>query len=225
MPEQQIVEIAKAIGADAKVVIMDEPTASLATHEVERLFRIIARLRRRAPASSTFRTVCEEVFAIADRITVLRDGETVGDPRRPARSTREEVDAADGRARAERDRGRCARVRRATSRWSCASCRIARSACATCRCRCARGEILGLAGLVGSGRTELAETLFGLAPATGGEVRLRGAAAHIAVAARCAFGWASRYVPEDRRRHGVVLEMPIAANAAWRASRGSRGGD
>ncbi len=76
-----------------------------------------------------------------------------------------------------------------------------------------RGEILGIAGLVGSGRTELAETLFGLTPADGGEIRLRGEPVRIespADAIRLRIG----YLPEDRRQHGVVLEMPIAANAS-----------
>ena len=76
-----------------------------------------------------------------------------------------------------------------------------------------RGEVLGVAGLVGSGRTELAETLFGLAPADGGEILLRGEPVRIDVARRRPFALGIGYVPEDRRQHGVVLEMPIAANA------------
>ena len=78
MPEQQMVEIAKAIGADAKVVIMDEPTASLTEREVERLFRVIALLETHGVGIIYISHRLEEVFAIADRITVLRDGETVG---------------------------------------------------------------------------------------------------------------------------------------------------
>ncbi len=78
MPEQQIVEIAKAIGADAKIVIMDEPTASLTEREVERLFRVIALLKTHGVGIIYISHRLEEVFAIADRITVLRDGETVG---------------------------------------------------------------------------------------------------------------------------------------------------
>ena len=90
MPEQQIVEIAKAIGADAKIVIMDEPTASLTEREVESLFRVIALLKTHGVGIVYISHRLEEVFAIADRITVLRDGETVGTTRarrdRPRRS-------------------------------------------------------------------------------------------------------------------------------------------
>jgi ABC-type sugar transport system ATPase subunit len=77
MPEQQMVEIAKAIGADAKVVIMDEPTASLMDHEVERLFRVIDRLRAQGGGIIYISHRLEELFAVSDRITVLRDGETI----------------------------------------------------------------------------------------------------------------------------------------------------
>ena len=106
------------------------------------------------------------------------------------------------------------RRRSARSRSSCATCRTARPASHDVSLSVRRGEILGLAGLVGSGRTELAETLFGLTPADGGEIlRPRRAGPHrLAGAGDSTLGIG--YVPEDRRQHGVVLEMSVAANAS-----------
>ena len=94
-----MVEIAKAIGADAKVVIMDEPTASLMDDEVERLFRVIGRLRAQGGGIIYISHRLEEVFAVSDRITVLRDGETVGDAATTADDRSADADPDDGRPR------------------------------------------------------------------------------------------------------------------------------
>jgi rhamnose transport system ATP-binding protein len=209
MPEQQMVEIAKAIGAEARVLILDEPTASLTGREVERLFGVIAALRGRGVGIVYISHRLEEIAAIADRVTVLRDGRTV--------ATRE--------AR-EVDRGEL--IRLMVGREVAAifpkrevpvgdvALEVRGLACAAAGVRnvsleVRRGEILGIAGLVGSGRTQLAETIFGLTPADAGDIRVAGRAAAIASpgeAIRLGIG----YVPEDRRQHGVVLEMPVAAN-------------
>jgi len=210
MPEQQIVEIAKAIGSDLRVLILDEPTASLGSREVRELFGVIARLRGRGAGIVYISHRLEEIAAIADRVTVLRDGRAV--------ATRE----AAGADRAELIRLMVGREISAIfpkrevpigevvlETRSLASDAGVRDVSFTLR----RGEILGLAGLVGSGRTELAQTLFGLWPPRSGEVRLARKPVRIASPAdaiRLGIG----YVPEDRRRHGVVLEMPVAANAS-----------
>jgi rhamnose transport system ATP-binding protein len=209
MPEQQIVEIAKAIGARSKILILDEPTASLTEREVERLFQVIAGLRAEGAGVVYISHRLEEVAAIADRVTVLRDGETIG--------TRD----AKGMTRAELIRMMVGRevdsiypkrgvplgevaleLRNLTSRAAGVH---------GVSLEIRSGEILGLAGLVGSGRTELAELIFGLAPADSGEILLGGFPVKIgspADAIRRKMG----YVPEDRRRHGVVLPMPISSN-------------
>ena len=210
MPEQQMVEIAKAIGADARVLIMDEPTASLSDREVARLFAVIARLREHGAGIIYISHRLEEIGAIADRITVLRDGETV--------ATRD----ARGVDRAELIRLMVGRELAAVfPKRPVAAGEIALEARGLSHRRTGihdvsfavrAGEILGLAGLVGSGRTQLAEVLFGLAPADAGAIRLRGHAVRIdspASAIRQGIG----YVPEDRRQHGVVLEMSVSANA------------
>jgi len=211
MPEQQIVEIAKAIGADAKILIMDEPTASLTDREVESLFRIIELLRREGAGIIYISHRLDEVFAIADRITVLRDGETVAIRRK---------DQVDQAAIIAMMVGR--EISAVFPKREVAIGETALELCKVCnrstRLRdislsVRRGEILGVAGLVGSGRTELAETLFGLTPADSGIIFVDGAPVRIwspAEAIRSGIG----YVPEDRRRHGVIPEMAIAANVS-----------
>ncbi len=211
MPEQQIVEIAKAIGADATIVLMDEPTASLTDREVEHLFRAIALLKSHGVGILYISHRLEEVFAVADRITVLRDGQTVAT-----------------RAAAEVDRGELIRLmvgrevsavfpKRPVAFGEPAlevrglSNRAAGIRHVTLTVRC--GEMLGVAGLVGSGRTQLAETIFGITPADGGQILLHGTPVRIASPSD-AIRAGIAYVPEDRRRHGVVLDMSIAANAS-----------
>ncbi len=224
MPEQQIVEIAKAIGADAKIVIMDEPTASLTEREVERLFRVIALLKTHGVGIIYISHRLEEVFAIADRITVLRDGETVES------CTRDQVDRA-GLIRMMVGRELSAVFPKRTVPLGLApdgavpsdvalevrnlSHRATGVADVSFSVR--QGEILGLAGLVGSGRTQLAEILFGLTPADAGEIRVHGQEGTRTVrlaSPRDAIAAGIAYVPEDRRQHGVVLEMSVASNAS-----------
>ena len=211
MPEQQMVEIAKALGADAKVLIMDEPTASLTERETEHLFGVIERLRSGGAGIIYISHRLEEIVTVADRITVLRDGETV------ATVARADVGRADlirlmvGRELASVFPKRTVTIgdvalelRGVTHRAS-----GLRNVSLTVR----RGEILGLAGLVGSGRTELAEVIFGLRPADEGQI-LIGGQPRIVRSPQDAIESGIAYVPEDRRQHGVVLEMSVAANAS-----------
>jgi ABC-type sugar transport system ATPase subunit len=208
MAEQQIVEIAKAIGANAKILLMDEPTALLTDREVDNLFALIERLRTDGVGIVYISHRLEEIFAIADRITVLRDGETV------ARKDVAELDSTElirlmvGRSIAsifpKRDVpiGNVALDVRNLQNDAAGLHDISFSV--------RNGEIFGLAGLVGSGRTELARTLFGLTPSDS-DVMLAGEAVRInspADAIRFGIG----YLPEDRRQHGVILEMSIATN-------------
>ncbi|HLK66591.1 MAG TPA: sugar ABC transporter ATP-binding protein [Bryobacteraceae bacterium] len=222
MPEQQIVEIAKAIGANAKILILDEPTASLESHEVDSLFQVIGTLRARGVGIVYISHRLEEVASIADRVTVLRDGNTV-----------------DTRNRGEIDRAELIRMmvgrevsaifpKRAVPIGDVVlETRALGSQAAGIRdvsIAVKRGEILGLAGLVGSGRTQLAETLFGLTPADSGQILLDGRQVRI-TAPDEAIGWKIGYVPEDRRQHGVVLDMAIAANTTLASLKEvSRGG-
>ena len=211
LAEQQTVEIAKALSLKVRVLIMDEPTASLSDHEVRRLFKIVQSLRQDGVAILFISHRMEEVFEIADRVTVLRDGRWV--------STRPRVGAdpgdrhpRDGRPDADRvlpaDAGR--RPARSSSR-SGGSGRegVFRDISFDVRA----GEVLGFAGLVGARRTDVGLALFGIAPADSGEILLDGRAVTIrhpqdALRLRIA------YSTEDRRALGLVFPMSIASNVS-----------
>jgi ABC-type sugar transport system ATPase subunit len=208
MAEQQIVEIAKALGAHAKILIMDEPTALLTDREVDNLFHLVRRLREAGVAILYISHRLEEIAAIADRITVMRDGETI------ACRDAHNVDRAEliklmvGREVSsvfpKRDvpLGDIALEVRGLHNTSVGLHDIS----LTLRC----GEIVGLAGLVGAGRTEIARTLFGLTPCQT-RIQVHGEKVQINSPAD-AIRLGISYVPEDRRQHGTILEMSIAAN-------------
>jgi rhamnose transport system ATP-binding protein len=211
MPEQQVVEIAKAIGAEARIVIMDEPTASLSDREVTRLFAVIARLRGEGVGIIYISHRLEEIAAIADRITVLRDGHTVATRDRGDVTRADVIRMMVGRELdavfPKRD------IPLGETALEVTNVSNARAGVRRVSLTVRRGEILGIAGLVGSGRTQLAETIFGLTPAEDGAIAIDGTPVQIqspADAIRAGIG----YVPEDRRQHGVVLDMSVAANAS-----------
>ena len=209
MPEQQLVEIARALGADARIVIMDEPTASLSDQEVDQLFRVIAELKGQGVGVIYISHRLEELPLVAERVTALRDGVLVG-TRRMAEVSRTEL------IRMMVGRELSAVFPKTTAEFGSVLLEThgvgnkasgVRSVDLSVRA----GEVLGLAGLVGAGRTELARVLFGLTPADSGEIRLRGQPVTIGTPAQ-AVAMGIAYVPEDRRRHGVILEMATAAN-------------
>jgi rhamnose transport system ATP-binding protein len=209
MPEQQLVEIACALGAGARIVIMDEPTASLTQQEQERLFAVVRDLRRNGVGVIYISHRLEEIFALADRVTVLRDGETVGT------SAVSQIDEATLiRLMVGREMTQIYPPSEAAPGEVALSLRgigCAASGVRDVSFEVRAGEIFGLAGLVGAGRTELARVLFGLTPADAGEIRLGG----VRLAPRSPAESVARgiaYVPEDRRHHGIVLEMPVAQN-------------
>lgn len=209
MPEQQLVEIAGALGAGARIVVMDEPTASLTRREQEKLYEIVRGLRTAGVGVIYISHRLEEIRALADRVTVLRDGVSVGTRNVAEVAEPELIKLMVGRevTLTERVAGATpGAVRLAVERLGCAA-----GGVADVSFEIRAGEIFGLAGLVGAGRTELARTLFGLTPADSGRILVDGQERRIhspgeAISAGLA------YVPEDRRRHGVILEMPIAQN-------------
>lgn len=209
MPEQQLVEIACALGAGARIVIMDEPTASLTQKEQHLLFAVVRDLRKSGVGVIYISHRLEEIFQLADRVTVLRDGESVGTNRVDEINEASLIRMMVGREvsaiypPAESAPGS---VVLALKNLSCSADGV-RDVSLEVRA----GEILGLAGLVGAGRTELARVLFGLTPADAGEVIFNGQRVTIS-SPQQAVAYGIAYVPEDRRRHGVILEMPIAAN-------------
>ena len=221
MADQQVVEIAKAIGADARILLMDEPTASLTEIEANRVFHLVRRLKEDGVGIVYISHRLEEIFAIADRITVLRDGQSVA-CRKPTEVDRDElIRLMVGRSiesvfpKREVHIGDIALEVRGLSNHDAGLKNISFSV--------RKGEIFGLAGLAGSGRTTLARTLFGLSP-SGSDIFLSGNPHRIdspADAIRLGIG----YLPEDRRQHGVILEMQVAMNISLAALGSvSRGG-
>jgi rhamnose transport system ATP-binding protein len=209
MPEQQLVEIACALGAGARIVIMDEPTASLTQNEQHLLFAVVRDLRQNGVGVIYISHRLEEIFALADRVTVLRDGESVGT--HPVASMDEAglIRLMVGRAMQQiypPSESAPGDVVLSLREVGCAASGV-RGVTLDVRA----GEIVGLAGLVGAGRTELARILFGLTPADSGEICLGGETVRLR-SPQDAVARGLAYVPEDRRRHGVVLEMPIEEN-------------
>jgi len=211
MPEQQLVEIAKAIGANARIVIMDEPTAALTGQEVEKLFNVVRRLRESGVAVIYISHRLEEVFALADRITILRDGRSVATRSVRDVSSSELVSLMVGREVATIFAKRDVPIGDLVLEIEHVTNAAAGLRDVSLRVRA--GEIVGIAGLVGSGRTELAETLFGLSPADTGTIRMRGKTVVIR-SPRDAIAAGIGFVPEDRRRHGVLQQMSIAPNVS-----------
>jgi len=209
MAEQQLVEIARALGSEARIVIMDEPTAALPADQVVRLAAAIRELRARGAGVLYITHRLDEVFDLADRITVLRDGRRI-----------------DTRPTGEMDRSSLISLmvgREMSAIYSHEPHVQAREALEVHGVTCERagvrdvtftvraGEIVGLAGLVGAGRTELARTLFGLTPPDRGEIRIDGVPV-VPRTPRDAIDHGMAYLPEDRRRHGVIGTMPVRSN-------------
>lgn len=205
---QQAVEIAKAISLDTKVLIMDEPTAALSAHEVERLFGQVRKLRESGVAVLFITHRLEELFEVCDRISVFRDGRHISTTPMSEASTesivREMVgrDPSDFFARGEHPEGEV--ILRVESlalagKFTDVSFEVR------------RGEVFGLAGLVGAGRTDVALALFGIAPAESGTIELEGRPIDIA-SPNEALAHGIAYLTEDRRGLGLSLDQSVSAN-------------
>ncbi len=209
--EQQMVEIAKAISFRAKILVMDEPTAVLTERESATLFGVVRRLRAQGVAVIYISHRLEEIFAIADRVVVLRDGRGVGGMAVAEATVEKVIHLMVGRELTEMFHKEAIRVgdpvlevrgvTRALSK--------VRDVSLTVRA----GEIVGMAGLVGSGRTEIARAIFGVDPADAGEIRVCGRPVRIRSpldAIRAGLG----LVTEDRKAQGLFLILAVRENAA-----------
>lgn len=209
MPEQQLVEIARALGQNARILILDEPTASLGEEDAQNLFRVIRELREQGVAIVYISHRLEELAQIADRVTVLRDGQTI-ETRAMRDVTRDDlIRLMIGRELSAVFPKRAVKQGDIVLELRGVSCAAAGVSDVSLQIRA--GEILGLAGLVGAGRTELARVLFGLTPADSGEIWLNGERVTID-SPTTAIARGIAYVPEDRRQHGVILPLPIDQN-------------
>jgi len=227
---RQLVEIAKALSANARILILDEPTSSLTAPEVERLLAIMADLRARGTAVVFVSHHLDEVLRIADRVVVLRDGAVTGTLARGDfdRSTLERLMVGRDLTPAAR-RAASASASTTTTTTHHPTIRLRADAVVTRHHRrravslqVRAGEVVGLAGLVGSGRTELLESIAGIVP-HGGRVCLDGGAVAAGAVARTRAGIA--LVPEDRARNGILADEPVSTNVslAWIDRHSNRG--
>jgi ribose transport system ATP-binding protein len=212
---RQLVEIARALAhPSCRILVLDEPTSSLTASDARRLFEVIAKLRGRGMTVLYISHFLEEVLAIADRYTVLRDGETVASGDVAGTSIEALVEKMAGRRGAEvvASRERRPAGEPALVLEGVAGMTRPRDASLTLR----RGEILGLFGLVGSGRTELLRAVFGLDPVKRGAVRVGAFVGPASPAARIAQGVG--LLSEDRAGEGVALALSVADNVTMSAA-------
>jgi rhamnose transport system ATP-binding protein len=207
MADQQLIEIAKSLSVDARLLILDEPTASLSAHEVDRLFTIVRRLRDRGVAILFVSHRLDEVFALSDRATVLRDGRHVVTTATGQLTTADLIRSMVGRTvslfpKVETPFGEVLlEVSHLTRTGAFRDVGFSVRA----------GEIVGLAGLVGAGRTEVARVLFGIDQRDDGEIRLSGVRVNFS-SPSAAMHAGIAYLPEDRHQEGLVLGFSIAQN-------------
>lgn len=206
--EQQLVEIARALKDNSRILVMDEPTAALSDRETERLFEVIHKLRRNGIAIIYISHRMEEVYALANRVSVLRDGQYIGSLTRDEISPERLVQMMVGRPMQdfyehERHPNVGAIVLEVRN--------LGGGKVKPTNLELRAGEIVGLAGLVGAGRTELSRLIFGADPKSSGEVFLNGKKLEIRSpidAIKAGIG----YVPEDRKDQGLFLEMTSGKN-------------
>ena len=205
---QQSVEIAKAISLKVRVLIMDEPTASLSAHEVGQLFKLIRDLRAQGVAILFVSHRIEEVFEIADKVTVFRDGRLISTRPRAEATPRKAIADMVGREmgllqpRPPTPKGELLLSVRGLSRDGVFD---------DMNFDLHRGEVLGFAGLIGAGRTDVGLALFGIEPATSGTIVLNGKPISVK-SPREGMDLGIAYVSEDRRQLGLSLPMSISAN-------------
>ncbi|XVV08891.1 sugar ABC transporter ATP-binding protein [Actinoplanes sp. CA-131856] len=217
--QAQLVEIAKALSLDSKVLLLDEPTASLTGDEADRLYTVVRRLRDSGHAVVLVSHKLEEVFAVADTVTVLRDGRSVTEAAPLEDFTQSQVvDLMVGRAYES-----VSLPERTVSATAEPALRLDGVSTALghkdVSLEVRPGEILGLYGLVGAGRSELAKAVLGLERITGGTVEIHGRPARIASVGEALRRHRLGYVTEDRKDEGLFLKQPIARNIAvtvWR---------
>ncbi|WP_070000074.1 ribose ABC transporter ATP-binding protein RbsA [Cellulosilyticum sp. I15G10I2] len=205
--KQQMVEIAKALSLDAKIIIMDEPTDALTDNETENLFRVMRELKEEGRSLVYISHRLKEIFEVCDYATVLRDGEFVAEHAVSELTEDKIIELMVGRKlteqfpRIESYLGECVlEVKNLSNKYI-------RDVNFTLR----KGEIVGIAGLMGAGRTELAKTIYGAIPKDRGEILIDGKSAEIK-SPQQGIKMGISYVSEDRKRNGLVLSLSIKEN-------------
>ncbi len=206
--EMQMIEIAKAVSRNSSIIIMDEPTSSLSTREIKQLFRIIKDLKQKGAAIIFISHKMDEIYSICDEITVLRDGKFI---------STDKIADLDSKTLIQRMVGRelislypkvhCPITDTIMEVKNLSSGNSFSGISFTLR----KGEILGFSGLVGAGRTEVLETIFGLRKKTDGEIIINGEVANIENPAQ-AMKYGLAFLTEDRRKSGIIPMSSVADN-------------
>ncbi len=207
--QMQLVAIARALSMNARIILMDEPTSSLVDDAADRLFHVVEELKQGGVAIVYVSHKMDEIFRICDRVTVLRDGETVG-TREVEKTNPEELI----RMMVGRDLKEAVRTRREIGTNDVI---LSVTGLSTDKLRhisfdLHRGEVLGIAGLVGSGRSELGAALFGIDPLRGGSIRVNGQPATPGSPAK-AMSRGIGLLPEDRKLQGLMMQMSVLENS------------
>ena len=206
---QQMIEIAKAIQQNAKVLIMDEPSAPLTNNEVENMFKVVELLREQGVSIIYISHRLEEIFRLSDRIEVIRDGEYVTTLITPQATVDELIKLMVGREMTQKypTRKPCIDYNNVLLELK----DVCGNGDENMSLKIHAGEVLGLGGLVGAGRTELAEVIFGSKPKESGQIILKGKEIN-PKSPREAIDLGIALVPEDRKRHGALLTNSIKNN-------------
>jgi ribose transport system ATP-binding protein len=215
--QRQMIEVLKAISQGARVLVMDEPTSSLSLREEERLFSIMDELKARGMGLIYISHRMAEIFRVANRLSIVKDGKVIG-PLLPASTSIREVSELMSKARTAPVTASLAEAVPPAHGAGSGIALEVRGLSTSGKLRdisftVDRGEIVGLAGLVGSGRSTLAKALFGLLPDVTGQVLVDGKPLRLGDPARAVRSGLA-FVPEDRRLEGLVLDHSLAANVA-----------
>jgi ribose transport system ATP-binding protein len=209
--QMQLVEIARALSREGHILLLDEPTASITPHETRSLFQVLRRLREHGVAMVFVSHKLEEVFELCDEVTVLRDGRNAGPQASVDQLTKDQViTAMVGRESAVRElpdrnnqkAGTALELRAVDTAWGARDIDL----------RVDYGEILGIYGLVGAGRTELARAIIGADEITAGEIRVNGKPVHISSVSDALHKHRIGYVSEDRKEEGLILIHTVLKN-------------
>jgi len=206
--QQQMVEVAKALSLDAKILIMDEPTSALTQREINELFTTIRRLKSKGVSIIYISHRLEELFEVGDRVTVLRDGKLVGTVDISATNKAELIRMMVNRELTEQFPKKKAKIGEEVLRAE----GITRGGeLDNISFSLRRGEVLGVAGLIGAGRTELARAIFGVDKLDSGKIYIRGEARYVK-SPRSAIDLGMGFLTEDRKSQGLVLNLSVKEN-------------
>lgn len=208
---QQLVEIAKALSCNTKILIMDEPSASLTTNEVEMLFRIVKQLQKEGVTIIYISHRLDEIFEISDRVSVLRDGQMIKTMNTAETNRQELISLMVGRDLKENFPVLNANVAHDIVMEVQ---HLAGPGVKDASFQIRKGEILGMGGLIGAGRTETAQIICGVSKKTGGKIIYNGKEIHPG-SPKEAINMGIALAPEDRKKQGVMLHMSIAENIVF----------